>query len=86
MDDDIFEEDEFFRIELFNVRSHASDGMYDENRENQANVAKLVPPTVATVIILDDDHAGVFSFPEATLTVRIFLLFHRFKKASFTTQ
>jgi len=69
MDDDIFEEDEFFRIELFNVRSHASDGMYDENRENQANVAKLVPPTVATVIILDDDHAGVFSFPEATLTV-----------------
>jgi len=65
MDDDIFEEDEFFRIELFNVRSHAPDGGYEE----QGEPAKLVPPTVATVVILDDDHAGVFSFVEPTLTV-----------------
>ena len=73
MDDDIFEEDEFFRIELFNVRSHAPDGGYEE----QGEPAKLVPPTVATVVILDDDHAGVFSFVEPTLTV-CFFKFKRF--------
>lgn len=69
MDDDIFEEDEFFRIELFNVRSHAPDGMYDDNPSGEPEPAKLIPPTVATVVILDDDHAGVFGFTEPTLTV-----------------
>ncbi len=69
MDDDIFEEDEFFRIELFNVRSHAPDGMYDDSPSGEPEPAKLVPPTVATVVILDDDHAGVFGFTEPTLTV-----------------
>ena len=68
MDDDIFEEDEFFRIELFNVRSHAPDGMYSDDTE-ELEPAILVAPVSATVVILDDDHAGVFSFPEPTLTV-----------------
>ncbi|XP_078490149.1 sodium/calcium exchanger 3 isoform X1 [Ciona intestinalis] len=68
MDDDIFEEDEYFRVKLCNVRSGDADGMFD-TKANSTQVARLEPPAVATVVILDDDHAGVFSFPEPTITV-----------------
>uniref|UniRef100_H2YTJ5 Calx-beta domain-containing protein n=1 Tax=Ciona savignyi TaxID=51511 RepID=H2YTJ5_CIOSA len=68
MDDDIFEEDEYFRVKLCNVRSGDADGMFD-TKGNSMQVARLEPPAVATVVILDDDHAGVFSFPEPSITV-----------------
>lgn len=48
IDDDIFEEDESFYIQL----------------SNPTNGALLGPASLCTVMILDDDHAGFFSFLE----------------------
>ena len=63
LDDDIFEEDEFFKVELSNVRFGGQEGNTDFSK------IRLESPAVATVIILDDDHAGVFSFKEEQITV-----------------
>ena len=68
LDDDIFEEDEYFRVHLFNVRSGSVDGMFDTDA-NSTQIARLEAPAVATVIILDDDHAGVFGFANESMTV-----------------
>ncbi|XP_034484325.1 sodium/calcium exchanger 1 isoform X2 [Drosophila innubila] len=48
IDDDIFEEDECFYIRLFNPSDYVS----------------IAVPQIATVMILDDDHAGIFAFAE----------------------
>ncbi|KZC06347.1 PREDICTED: sodium/calcium exchanger 1 isoform X1 [Dufourea novaeangliae] len=48
IDDELFEEDEHFYIRLTNA----------------TQPAMLVSPSLATVMILDDDHSGVFGFPE----------------------
>lgn len=68
IDDDIFEEDEYFTVSLFNVRLGTIDGMFDTD-ENSTQRVKLEAPSVARVIILDDDHAGVFSFESNSTTV-----------------
>ncbi|XP_033216462.1 sodium/calcium exchanger 3 isoform X2 [Belonocnema kinseyi] len=47
IDDDVFEEDEHFYVRLTNV----------------SKPAMLVSPSLATVMILDDDHSGIFGFP-----------------------
>ncbi|XP_069494973.1 sodium/calcium exchanger 3 isoform X2 [Ambystoma mexicanum] len=61
IDDDIFEEDEHFFVRLNNVRvAETYDGL-DHNNLHHAK-AILVSPCVATVTILDDDHAGIFTF------------------------
>ena len=73
LDDDIFEEDEYFTVELFNVRSGSSEGMFDTN-VNSATIARLDAPSIAHIIILDDDHAGVFTFACDALTVRCYFL------------
>ncbi|KAH8382784.1 hypothetical protein KR009_005233 [Drosophila setifemur] len=49
IDDDVFEEDECFYIRLFNPSENI----------------KLSVPMIATVMILDDDHAGIFAFTES---------------------
>ncbi|KRG02343.1 uncharacterized protein Dmoj_GI10756, isoform F [Drosophila mojavensis] len=49
IDDDIFEEDECFYIRLFNPSENVS----------------LYVPDIATIMILDDDHAGIFAFGDA---------------------
>ncbi|XP_035383186.1 sodium/calcium exchanger 2a isoform X2 [Electrophorus electricus] len=54
IDDDVFEEDEHFFVRLSNLRK-AEGGASTED-------AQLVEPLVTTVTILDDDHAGIFSF------------------------
>ncbi|XP_030637198.1 sodium/calcium exchanger 2a isoform X3 [Chanos chanos] len=61
IDDDVFEEDEHFFVRLSNLR----EGEGGTNTEG----ACLVEPQVATVIILDDDHAGIFSFGQKELRV-----------------
>ncbi|KAM3959342.1 sodium/calcium exchanger 3 [Aphomia sociella] len=47
IDDDVFEEDEYFYVRLSSPKG-----------------ASLASPSTATVVILDDDHSGVFSFPQ----------------------
>ncbi|EDW24705.1 GL24292 [Drosophila persimilis] len=49
IDDDIFEEDECFYIRLFNPSENVI----------------LSVPQIATVMILDDDHAGIFAFTDS---------------------
>ncbi|EDV48316.1 sodium/calcium exchanger 3 isoform X2 [Drosophila erecta] len=53
IDDDVFEEDECFYIRLFNP----SEGV------------KLGVPMIATVMILDDDHAGIFAFTDSVFEI-----------------
>ncbi|XP_060648378.1 sodium/calcium exchanger 1 isoform X3 [Drosophila nasuta] len=53
IDDDIFEEDECFYIRLFNPSEFVS----------------ICVPQIATVMILDDDHAGIFAFAEASYEI-----------------
>ncbi|GAA6066662.1 sodium/calcium exchanger 2a isoform X2, partial [Tachysurus ichikawai] len=60
IDDDVFEEDEHFFIRLSNLR---------EPEVDATEAARLVEPLLATVTILDDDHAGVFSFGRCELLV-----------------
>ena len=62
----MFEEDEHFYVLLSNPRYLSS----DSSNGNLSNVVKNLPklqlstPAVATVMILDDDHSGVFSFED----------------------
>ncbi|CAG9532090.1 unnamed protein product [Cercopithifilaria johnstoni] len=63
VDDDVFEEDEYFYLHLNNLRVCTKNGMIlDPSKLDGAPLAVLELPSTATVMILDDDHAGVFSF------------------------
>ncbi|KAM7398590.1 hypothetical protein PAMA_006477 [Pampus argenteus] len=65
LDDDIFEEDEHFFVRLQNLRldEGGNEGMGSPPK------GRLVEPLVATVTILDDDHAGIFTFGQRVLRV-----------------
>ncbi|XP_070578504.1 sodium/calcium exchanger 3-like isoform X2 [Ptychodera flava] len=67
IDDDIFEEDEHFYVRLSNIRVGGPDGMFESN--HLAPQARLVDPAFASIIILDDDHAGIFHFDEKLVKV-----------------
>merc|ERR1712079_630773 len=71
LDDDVFEEDEHFYIRISNLRR--KDGkafkeieVEDENGKKtmQAN-CQLGTPHMATIMILDDDHSGIFGFEDS---------------------
>lgn len=70
IDDDVFEEDEHFYVRLSNLRMGQSNGeaapapsrRLSTKQQLLATTPQLVSPSVATVMILDDDHCGVFSF------------------------
>ncbi|KAL2095465.1 hypothetical protein ACEWY4_010184 [Coilia grayii] len=66
IDDEMFEEDEHFFVRLQNLREGdgPASGEGPENTKLQ-----LVEPQSATVTILDDDHAGIFSFVQKELRV-----------------
>ncbi|XP_069602699.1 sodium/calcium exchanger 2-like isoform X1 [Ranitomeya imitator] len=68
IDDDIFEEDEHFFVRLMNLRVGDAEGMFEPDNEGQPK-ARLVSPLIATVTILDDDHAGIFTFDEKLIHV-----------------
>ncbi|KAF1491749.1 Sodium/calcium exchanger 3, partial [Megadyptes antipodes antipodes] len=61
IDDDIFEEDEHFFVRLSNLRVVESEEP-PELSNSPYPKAMLASPCVATVTILDDDHAGIFTF------------------------
>ncbi|XP_026560588.1 sodium/calcium exchanger 3 isoform X4 [Pseudonaja textilis] len=61
IDDDIFEEDEHFFVRLSNLRVIDAEEPPELNKLPYPK-AILVSPCVATVTILDDDHAGIFTF------------------------
>ncbi|XP_026225618.1 sodium/calcium exchanger 2a isoform X1 [Anabas testudineus] len=65
LDDDVFEEDEHFFVRLQNLR------LEESGNEGTGTPPKgrLVDPLVATVTILDDDHAGIFTFGQQVLRV-----------------
>ncbi|XP_078023042.1 sodium/calcium exchanger 2b [Epinephelus lanceolatus] len=69
IDDDIFEEDEHFFVRLLNLRVGDAEGMFESDEVGAAPKARLVEPLVATVTILDDDHAGIFTFSECMVRV-----------------
>ncbi len=63
IDDDVYEEDEQFTIRLSNVRFQEESSLNPNLNHN----AKLkCYPDLATVMILDDDHNGIFVFPNPT--------------------
>ncbi|XP_051869601.1 sodium/calcium exchanger 3 [Pristis pectinata] len=61
IDDDIFEEDEHFFVRLNNIRVMELEDALEPNSVSYPK-ALIVSPLVATVTILDDDHAGIFTF------------------------
>ncbi|XP_069042500.1 sodium/calcium exchanger 2 [Lepisosteus oculatus] len=69
IDDDIFEEDEHFFVRLLNLRVGDAEGMFESEDGPGWPKARLAEPAVTTVTILDDDHAGIFTFGERVLRV-----------------
>jgi solute carrier family 8 (sodium/calcium exchanger) len=67
IDDDVFEEDEHFYCRLSNIRVGDADGMFTSDQ--QECKAQLANPSMATVMILDDDHAGIFHFEQKEVTL-----------------
>ncbi|XP_048340335.1 sodium/calcium exchanger 3 isoform X5 [Sphaerodactylus townsendi] len=61
IDDDIFEEDEHFFVRISNLRVVETEEPPEVNNLPYPK-AILASPYVATVTILDDDHAGIFTF------------------------
>merc|ERR1719412_2642392 len=70
LDDDVFEEDEHFYIRISNLRR--KDGRAfkevevtaDDGSRSQQAACQLGTPHMATIMILDDDHSGIFGFED----------------------
>ncbi|PRD27621.1 UNVERIFIED_CONTAM: Sodium/calcium exchanger 3 [Trichonephila clavipes] len=71
IDDDIFEEDEHFYVRLSNPRYlNQPDAIPPLRAVNGAAAQlQLATPSIATVMILDDDHSGVFGFQDVAQEV-----------------
>lgn len=78
IDDDVFEEDEHFYVRLTSARAAAT-AAADARSSSSTSMAvhangghgvaflqsvDIVEPSLATVMILDDDHGGIFNFVE----------------------
>merc|ERR1719290_588843 len=71
LDDDVFEEDEHFYIRISNLRR--KDGMPfkqievvgDDGKPSMQHTCQLGTPHMATIMILDDDHSGIFGFEDS---------------------
>ncbi|CAB1347722.1 unnamed protein product [Coregonus sp. 'balchen'] len=69
IDDDIFEEDEHFFVRLLNLRIGDAEGMFESDEPGAGPKGRLVEPLVTMVTILDDDHAGIFTFRDRLVRV-----------------
>merc|ERR1719376_426102 len=75
LDDDVFEEDEHFYIRISNLRR--KDGKPfkeievegEDGRKSMQPCTQMGTPHMATIMILDDDHGGIFSFEDAEVEV-----------------
>jgi len=71
LDDDVFEDDEHFYIRISNLRR--KDGMPissltvtdEDGKRTQQPSIQLGTPHMATIMILDDDHGGIFGFEDS---------------------
>eukprot|EP00090_Calanus_glacialis_P006058 TRINITY_DN1474_c0_g1_i2.p1 TRINITY_DN1474_c0_g1~~TRINITY_DN1474_c0_g1_i2.p1 ORF type:complete len:927 (-),score=231.70 TRINITY_DN1474_c0_g1_i2:454-3234(-) len=71
LDDDVFEEDEHFYIRISNLRR--KDGKpfkeieveADDGKKSMQAATQMGTPHMATIMILDDDHSGIFGFEDA---------------------
>jgi len=75
IDDEVFEEDEHFYARLSNMRlgspdgtaiTHAVNGAAGGNKQVKM---ELAAPYVATIMILDDDHGGIFNVGEKDVEI-----------------
>merc|ERR1712180_483936 len=70
LDDDVFEEDEHFYIRISNLRR--KDGKPfkeievggEDGRKSMQPCTQMGTPHMATIMILDDDHSGIFGFAD----------------------
>ncbi|KAK7571090.1 hypothetical protein V9T40_014694 [Parthenolecanium corni] len=69
IDDDIFEEDEHFYLHLTKAVVLVPNGSGAPAQAVAENVVALGPPATATIVILDDDHCGVFGFASESVEV-----------------
>jgi len=60
IDDDIFEEDEHFSVKLSNLKIKDNQGRLTPGAFDKT--VQLVEPSSAVVMIIDDDHSGMFVF------------------------
>merc|ERR1712045_829937 len=71
LDDDVFEEDEHFYIRISNLRREDGRAFKeinvtgDDGSSSMQACTQLGTPHMATIMILDDDHSGIFSFEDA---------------------
>jgi len=71
LDDDVFEEDEHFYIRISNLRR--KDGKPfkeievegEDGRKSMQACTQMGTPHMATIMILDDDHSGIFGFEDS---------------------
>jgi len=76
IDDDVFEEDEHYYVRLSNLRLGSPDGSAvthavngDAGKPDGPVKMELAPPYVATIMILDDDHGGVFQVGDKDIEI-----------------
>merc|ERR1711913_69492 len=70
-DDDVFEEDEHFYIRISNLRRKDGKAFKEIEVEGEDGKRSMQPctqmgtPHMATIMILDDDHSGIFGFEDS---------------------
>ncbi|XP_045593296.2 sodium/calcium exchanger 1 isoform X2 [Procambarus clarkii] len=76
IDDDVFEEDEHFYVRLSNMRLGTQDGTAvthvingEAGQPKEPIKMELAAPYVATIMILDDDHGGIFNVGEKDVEI-----------------
>jgi len=71
LDDDVFEEDEHFYIRISNLRRKDGKAIKeievtdDNGRRSMQASTQMGTPHMATIMILDDDHGGIFGFEDS---------------------
>merc|ERR1712223_349856 len=71
LDDDVFEEDEHFYIRISNLRRKDGKAFKeievtdDNGKRSMQACTQMGTPHMATIMILDDDHSGIFGFEDS---------------------